>query len=108
WIVLEDFRAGDVRRHQVWSKLNAAKRQVKRVCKCPDHQRLCQPRNADQQGMAARKHGDQKFFKYALLANDDLLEFVANTAVALVESFDRGQIVVLAVVQRGGRGRSGS
>ena len=58
-IVLNDFRAGDVGRHEVGRELDALERQVERLGQRAHHQGLGQARNADEQGMAAAEDRHQ-------------------------------------------------
>ncbi len=52
-VLLDNFRAGDVGRHQVGRELNAAKREVQCAGECADHQGLCQSGDTLQQAMAS-------------------------------------------------------
>ena len=71
-VLLDDLRAGDVRRHQVGRELNAAEGQVQRPRQRADHQRLGQPGHAFQQAVPAAEQRDQQFFDHLLLADDHL------------------------------------
>ena len=93
-VLLEHLGAGDVRRHQVRRELNAAEAEVERVGQRADHERLRQPRHADQQAVAAREDGDEQFLEHALLADHGLGQFLANTAIAVVQAFDGGEVAV--------------
>src|SRR5690606_11014770 len=59
-VLLEDFRARDVRGHQVRRELDPAEPQVQCTRQGRDQQRLRQPGHTDQQRMAVRKKRDQQ------------------------------------------------
>ena len=73
-LFVENFRAGDVRRHQVGRELNALEVEVEDLGERLDQQRLGQARHAGDQAMAAGEQRDQDLFDDLVLADDDLAE----------------------------------
>ena len=86
-ILLQNVRAGDVRRHQVGRELDAAGVQVHRAAERSDHERLGQAGHADEQAMAAREQGDEHLVQHLALADDDLADFAQHL---LVRAFEPG------------------
>ena len=70
--LLENFRPGDIRRHQVGRELNALKLQMKHLRDRPHEQRLGQARCAGNQAVPARKQADQNLLDDFGLADDRL------------------------------------
>ena len=71
-IVLDDFGAGDVGRHQVGRELDALEGQVERLGERAHHERLGQAGHADQQAVAAAEDRHQQLVEDLILADDDL------------------------------------
>ena len=71
-VLLDHFRSGDVRRHQVGRELNSVEIQRKRFGQRANHQCLGQPRHANQQRMAAGEQGDHELLNHLLLTDDRL------------------------------------
>ena len=94
-VLLDDFRAGDVGRHQVGRELDAAELQGQGVGQGADHQRLGQARHAHQQAVPAGEHGDQQFFDDLPLADDHAAQLLGDQPVGLVEFLDGLDVVVL-------------
>ena len=92
-VFLEHLGAGDVRRHQVRGELHAVEREVHAVRERADHQRLRQPRHADQKRVPLTQQGDQQEFQHFLLADDDLAAF-GEDAVAGVAELLRGHPLI--------------
>ena len=86
--LFEDFRAGDVRRHQVGRELNALKLEVKDLRDRADEQGLRQPGRPGDQAMTAGEQADQELMRRLLLADDDLGELALDPAAALVDLLD--------------------
>ena len=61
-VLLDDFGAGDVGRHQVGRELNTAECQRQRARQRRDHQRLGQAGHAFEHAMALAEQRDQQFF----------------------------------------------
>ncbi len=73
--VLENFRAGDVRRHQVGRELDALELEMENLRDGFHEQRLGQAGRAGDQAMAAGEQRDQDLLDDFLLADDDLGQF---------------------------------
>ena len=80
-VFLNHFGAGDVGRHQVGRELDAVELERQRIGQRADHQRLGQPRHADQQAVPAGEQGDQQLLDHLLLADDDLAQLVGDAAI---------------------------
>ena len=92
-VLLDDFRAGDVGRHQVGRELHAAERQAQAAGQRADHQRFGQPRHAFQQAMAPAEERNQQLFDHLVLADDDLGKLLEDFFAGLVQLADGGRIV---------------
>ena len=88
-LLLDDFRAGDVRRHQVGRELNAAERQIQRARERADHQRLGQTRHALQQTVPAAEDTDQQFVDHILLADNHFAKLLPNVLAGRLQFVDR-------------------
>ena len=86
--VLKNFRAGDVRGHEVGRELDALELQVENLRDGFDEQRLGQSRRAGDEAMAAGKKRDQHLLDHFLLADDDLGKFGFDARAAGDELFD--------------------
>ena len=58
-VLLDNVRAGDVRRHEVGGELDSAEGKVQRPGQATDQQRLGQPRHPHNQGVAAAEDREQ-------------------------------------------------
>ena len=94
-VLLDHLRAGDVRGHEVGGELDAAELQRQGVGQGADHQRLGQPRHADQQAMPACEHRRQQFLDDLLLADDDAGQLFGDEAGGLVQLLDGLDVVFL-------------
>ena len=81
--LLQDFRSGDVRRHQVGRELHALERQMQHVADRLDQQRLGQSRHADQQHVALAEHCRQHLLDHFALPDDDFAQFGGHRLVGL-------------------------
>ena len=84
-VLLDDFGAGDVGRHQVGRELDAAERQVQRAGQRADHQRLGQARHAFQQAVAPAEQRDQQFLDHLVLADDHLGQLVHDLLAGVAQ-----------------------
>ena len=80
-LLVERFRAHDVRRHQVGRELHPVEGQVQRVGNGLDEQGFGQPGHAHQQAVALRKHGRQHQLHHVILPNNDFADFLAELLV---------------------------
>ena len=78
-VLLQDFHARDVRRHQVWRELDALKLQMKYLRDGLYQQRLGQARCSGDQAMSAGKQRDQDLFDHLLLPNNHFLQLALNS-----------------------------
>ena len=95
--LFEDFRAGDVRRHQVGRELNSLKFQVKDLGDRADEQGLRQPGRTGDQAMPAGEQADQELMRRLLLADDDLGELALDPAAALVDLLDGHSLIFIGI-----------
>ena len=84
-VLFEHFSAGDVRRHQIWSELDAAKREIECASEGLDECSFGQARYAYQQAVAAGEQGDEQFLDDLLLADDDLADLAVDAVPDLAE-----------------------
>ena len=82
-IFVEDFRAGDIRRHQVGGELNPLELEVQDPGERLDEQRFGQAGHTGNQAVPAGKQRDQDFFDHLVLADDDFSQFGENLLAAL-------------------------
>ena len=87
-VLLDDFRAGDVGRHQIGRELDAIESQAERIGQRADHQRFCQTGNAHQQAVAAAEHRDQELFDNIALAHDHAGQLGRNTLIRVSHAAD--------------------
>ena len=78
-LIFDDFRAGDVARHQVGGELDSLEAEVEYFRQSPDHQCLCQARHSYHQAVSPGKDSHEKLFQNFFLADDDLRHFVSDT-----------------------------
>ena len=69
-VVFEDVGAGDVAGHEVGSELDPAEREVERLGHRLHHERLGQPRHADQQRVPACQQGGEDPLDHFVLTDD--------------------------------------
>jgi hypothetical protein len=75
FVLVEDFAAGDVGRHQVGRELHAPGVQAQCTVPNVDQQGFAQPRRADQQRVAAGQDAGQRLVDDRALAVDDAADF---------------------------------
>jgi hypothetical protein len=73
-VLFEDFGAGDVGRHEIRRELNAREVERQDARQRRDEQRLREPRNADQQAVAAREQRYEQLLDDGALPDDDLAD----------------------------------
>ena len=76
---IKDMRARNIRRHQVRGELNPRKFASQDMGERPDKQGLGNAGHALDKGMIACKNCNKRFFDHALLADDDLGDFLLCT-----------------------------
>ena len=91
-VLLDDFRAGDVTRHEVRRELNSIKRQVQRLGEGSHHERLSETGHTDQQTVSAGKHRDEQFLNDLFLPDDRAGKLCRDFFERLGHFFDRLQI----------------
>ena len=97
-VLLDDFGAGDVGRHQVGGELDAAEVQRQALGQGADHQRLGQPGHAFEDAVAAAEQGDQQLLDDLVLADDDAAELLLDVVEGRRWSLrDRVQVVLRPV-----------
>ena len=106
-VLLDDFGAGDVGRHQVGRELNAAERQRQRLRQRRNHQRLGQAGHAFEDAVAAAEQRDQQFFDDFVLADDDAAQLALDVVEAVAQLADGVEVFLAQVFDGGGRRRSG-
>ena len=72
-VLLENFGAGDVARHEVRRELDAAELEMHRLGHRADHQRFRETGHADEQRVPAGDHRHENFVEHVALADDALL-----------------------------------
>ncbi len=87
--VLQNLRAGDVRRHEVGRELDALELEVEDFGDGLDEERLGQPRRAGDEAVPAGEQGDEQLFDHLLLADNDLGEFSLDARAAGDDLFHR-------------------
>ena len=85
-VFLDDFRAGDVRRHQIRRELNAAEAKVHRVGERFDQQGLREAWNAFEEAVATCGDGDEDLLDDGLLSHDA----PGERGFEFLEVFDEG------------------
>ena len=88
-IFLDDFRAKDVRRHQVRRELNPVELQIDRFGELLDEECLGQARHAAQEAVSAGEKRNQNFAYDALLSDDGLRELTFEPAGDLGDALER-------------------
>lgn len=77
-IFFENLGAGDVARHEIRRKLDAAELEVHRFGERPHHECFRKTGHADEQRVAAGDERHQDLVEHALLADDPALHFGAQ------------------------------
>jgi hypothetical protein len=85
-IFFDDFRAGDVGRHQVGRELDPLKREIENIGDGPYQQRLGETRHAGDDRVAADEERQQDLFDHFVLA-DNRLPYLAQQALARGSEF---------------------
>ena len=88
-VVFKNFRARDVRRHQIGRELDTVELQVKDLCNAAYKQCLGQPRGTGQQTIASCEEADQQLIDDVFLPNDDFVEFSMNFVAPGANQFNR-------------------
>ena len=87
--LLQNFRAGNIRRHEVGCELDALKPEVKNLREGFDEERFGQAWRAGDEAMTAGEQRDQQFLDDLFLADDDLGQFGLNARAAGKNLFDQ-------------------
>ena len=87
--LLENFRAGNVRRHEIGRELDALKSEVENLREGLDQKCFGQAGRAGDQTMAAGEERDQELFDDLFLADDDPGEFRLNARAPGEDLFDQ-------------------
>ena len=87
--LLQNFRAGDVRRHEVGRELDALKPEVKNLREGFDQERFGQAWRSRDQAMPAGEQRNEQLFDDLFLADDDLGQFGLNARAAGKNLFDQ-------------------
>jgi hypothetical protein len=85
-VLLDDVSAGDIRRHQVRRKLDAAKGEIERSPERLHHHRLGQPRHTLEQAMTPAQNRVDKLFQDLILADDDLVHLPEHLLTSFLEA----------------------
>jgi hypothetical protein len=89
-ILVEDFRTGDVGRHQIGRELDPFEREVEDLGKRLDQQRFRQARHAGDQAVAAGEQGHQHLIDDRVLSDDDLSDFGEDAVASEPDAFGYG------------------
>ena len=92
-ILLQNVRAGDVRRHQVRGELDSFEAQIQDLAQGGNQQRLRQSRHAFQQSVAAAKNRDQHLLHHFMLPHDDATQFFLHSCVNGVQLLHLGTVI---------------
>ena len=84
-VLFEYLGTSDVRGHQIWGELDAAKREIECAGEGLDERSFGQARYAYQQAVAASEQGDEQFLNDLLLADDDLADLAVDAVPDLAE-----------------------
>ena len=84
-VLVEHGRAGDVGRHQVRRELDALEADVENLADRANHERLRQPRHADEQAMPAREDSRQDLFDDLVLPDDGPPQLLDDLRARLAE-----------------------
>ena len=89
-ILLQQFGAENVARHQVGGELDPTEVELQRLPKRTHQQRLAKTRNAFQQAVTAGEQADQQLFDHVGLADDRLADRGAQVGEAREAGLDVG------------------
>src|SRR5207248_4678075 len=84
-VVVNDFGAGDVARHQVGSELDTFKGEVQRLGKGGNQQRFGQTGNSNQKRMAASQDRDEHLIDDGFLPDDNFAHFGFDSGAGALE-----------------------
>lgn len=87
-VLKDDLGSGDVARHQVGGELDAAERHLESFGEGGDEEGFGEAGDADEEGVAAGKNGDEDFVDDVGLADDDFGEFALEGGVAVGGELD--------------------
>ncbi len=93
-VFLNEFRAENVRGHEVGRELNAFERQAHRSRQGAHEQRLGQPRHAHQQHVSLAQQGEQERFNSLLLADDHPAERGPQGVATLLDRVEFRQFLI--------------
>jgi len=86
--LLQDVGPGDVRRHEVGRELHSLELEVEDLSYCADHQSFCEAGHPDHEAVPTREHGGEHFFEDPVLADDDLVNFGADSLHSSIHVID--------------------
>ena len=92
-VFLDDVGAGDVGRHQVGRELNARELQLEHARQRVNQQRLGEPRDADDEAVAAHEEGRQYQLHRVLLADDELLQLSHDLVAAMLHPIGQRHVI---------------
>ncbi len=92
-VFLNDVRAGDVRRHQVWRELDAREFQIQHARHRVNQQRLGQTRNAHDDAVATDKQRQKNLIDDVFLTNDDLAQLGNDGVTACLHAVCERNVV---------------
>ena len=98
-ILVENLGAGDVRRHQVRSELDALELEIEDVGERPDQERLRQPGHAGDEAVASGEQRDQHLIDDVVLPDDDLAQFAQDAIASFSDALDAGGFRVRGGIQ---------
>ena len=93
-VLLDDLRAGDVRRHQVGRELDPVVAQIQGVGHGVDHEGLGQAGDTDQETVPTGEDGDQELLEDGVLTDNHLGHFGLEFGECLFQAQGRGNVVV--------------
>ncbi len=93
-VLLEDFRTGDVGRHQVGRELNPLKLQMEQVRHAVDQERLGQAGGSRDETMPAGEQREQQLLDHVLLADDDLFQFIPDLLPRPAQQFEHSTFLI--------------
>jgi hypothetical protein len=98
-IVLNNLGAGNVRRHQIGSELDAIELERQRFSERSHKQRLGKTRDPHEQAMAACEQRDQQLLHDVMLPHDGFRELVPQMSEGFMELGDSASIVLFLHVR---------
>ena len=87
--LFQHVRPGDVRRHQVGRELNSLEADVEDPGDRADHERLGQPRHADQEHVAPGEDRRQDQLDHLALADDHLVQLIDHHVARVPEFVEK-------------------